>query len=199
MSSIGSLIEILVTLKSERLKHVRIWSITNRQPEVDRYRLEDFDEKLAVFVRHLWRILTIVKNFGSIICVCPFINVIFWREEIKNYNYKNGISFHVKGDSWQTTLPLKEERKEILDSNINDGYTPYKVFTAMPPKKMPVFKEFIINFNKETANSWPYNIPIYFPIEFWYLCAHTFSSPSLEWRLILILMRRMLPICNFLE
>ena len=87
---------------------------------------------------------------------------IFWREEIKNYNYKNGISFHVKGDSWQTTLPLKEERKEILDSNINDGYTPYKVFTAMPPKKMPVFKEFIQNFNKESANSWPLYISYLF-------------------------------------
>jgi len=76
----------------------------------------------------------------------------FW-EEIKNYNYKNGISFHVKGDSWQTTLPLKDERKEILDTNINDGYTPYRVFTEMPPKKMSVFKEFIIKFNKETSDS----------------------------------------------
>ena len=76
-----------------------------------------------------------------------------FREEIKNYNYKNGISFHVKGDSWQTTLPLKDERKEILDTNINDGYTPYRVFTEMPPKKMSVFKEFIIKFNKETSDS----------------------------------------------
>ena len=72
---------------------------------------------------------------------------------MKNYNYKNGISFHVKGDSWTTPLPLKEDRKEILDSNISDGYTPYHIFTEMPPKKMSVFKEFINEFNKQSSKS----------------------------------------------
>ena len=59
----------------------------------------------------------------------------------------------MKGDSVRTTLPLKDERKEILDSNINEGYMPYRVFTEMPPKKMSVFKQFVLNFNKETADS----------------------------------------------